>query len=387
MDALAHLDEICLKGGNQRVFYRYLINNLRQHFPAAVISRGESGIKIRGIHAKDFPRLRHIPGIANFVQVFTIQLDIRAIERAVRKINFGPAKTFRISASRSNKKFPLSSQQIEQAAGKAVNKKWGWPVDLKNYDLNIHIEISNKEALIYGNVTQGIGGLPARVSGKIVCLLSGGIDSPVAAFSLIKRGVEIILIHFQNQTKVEDEVSAKILDLARVLARAQGGIKLIIVPFAPLQNEIVKKVPADTRMVINRRAMFKIANLVAKKEHCLGLATGDSIGQVASQTLPNLQCMYAASDLPIFTPLAGQNKREIMQTAKQIGTLEISNRPYEDCCSLFVAKHPRTAVALNAALAAEARMVLPQLDKLSIISYNISMNYGAPPKKILWGTK
>lgn len=387
MDVLIHLDEICLKGNNQRVFYRYLINNLQQHFPGATVRRVAGGLKLCKIDAENFPRLQLIPGIANFAPVFSAKLDIKSMEEVIKKIDFGSVKKFRISASRSNKIFLLSSQQIERTLGAAVNKKWGWQVDLKNYDLKIHVEINSKESLIYGNVTQGIGGLPARISGKILCLLSGGIDSPVAAFNLIKRGVETVLIHFQNQTKVEDEVSAKVLDLAQILARVQGGIKLIIVPFASLQHEIVKKVPADMRMITSRRLMFKIANIIANQEHCLGLATGDSIGQVASQTLPNLQCVYAAAEIPVYTPLCGQNKKDIVNTAKTLGTLDISNRPYEDCCSLFVAKHPQTALTLKKALLAEKDIALPSLDNLNIISYNLSMNYGVTPEKILWGTK
>lgn len=379
MDALAHVDEIYLKGNNQRVFYRYLINNLKQHFPTALITRAESGIKIEKLKDNELAKLNYIPGIANFAAIIRARPDLKEIKKAVEKLDCKNARLFRVTVRRSDKNFPYSSQQLEKELGKTIVEKTGKKVDLENYDLEIRVEVGKKEVLIYAGAQNGIGGLPAKVSGKILCLLSGGIDSPIAAFHLIKRGVETVLVHFQNETKVNDEVGAKIFDLAQVLARYQGGIKLIIVPFAPFQNEIIKKAPADIRMLLSRRAMLKIAQIVATKERCLGLAVGDSIGQVASQTLPNLRAVYQATALPIFTPLIGANKKDITKTAREIGTLAISNRPYEDCCSLFLARHPKTACALKQIELMEKRLVLPKLDYKTVISYNISMD--------LWDTK
>jgi thiamine biosynthesis protein ThiI len=212
------------------------------------------------------------------------------------------------------------------------------------------------------------------MSGKVLCLLSGGIDSPVAAYQMMRRGAEIELIHFQNQTQVTQEVSQKIFDLATVLAQYQGDIRLHIVPFAKWQREIVINSPSDYRMLITRRLMLKIAANFSKKTKNLALVTGDSLGQVASQTLENIAAVYEVSDMLKLSPLIGANKSEIIRLARQIGTLEISNRPYEDCCSLFVSKHPQTRARLKKILALENNLNLSDLDKTEINSFYINFH-------------
>ena len=250
----------------------------------------------------------------------------------------------------------------------------GWKVSLNNPDLNIHIAIGKNEACVYGNTADGAGGLPTGSSGKVLVLLSGGIDSPVAAYKMMCRGAEVGLIHFQNQTKVTDEVSEKIFDLAKTLSNYQPKIKLFIVPFADLQRQVIMKAPAKYRMLVTRRIFNKIAANIARQNGYLALATGDSLGQVASQTLENMAVVYAAEDLLKLTPLIGANKKDIISIARRIGTMDISSRPYEDCCSLFVAKHPATKARLADVLACENAMDLSTLDKIPVNSYYISKN-------------
>jgi thiamine biosynthesis protein ThiI len=237
----------------------------------------------------------------------------------------------------------------------------------------LHVAIGRTKAIIYGAMSEGIGGLPVGTAGRVLCLLSGGIDSPVAAYRMMVRGAEIELVHFQNQTQVTEEVSEKIIDLAKVLARYQAKIKLNIVPFADLQKQIIMKIPADCRMILSRRLMYRLAERMAKEDKCLALVSGDSLGQVASQTLENLTAVYEATPMLKLSPLISTNKSEIVKLARQIGTLDISERPYEDCCSLFVAKHPKTKAALSEVVKLEKTLDLSSIDKILPISYYISI--------------
>lgn len=375
MDIITHFDEIHLKGNNQRFFCDRLMKNLRLNFPGVKAVRMESGIALRDFPEEKIDQLALIPGIANFSQAIFSKNDLESIGRAVEKIlpPVAAVKSFRVTVERSFKAYKFKSQEIGALLGDKVNKLTGWKVDLKNFDFNLQVAIGSKEAVIFGKEIVGVGGLPVGTAGKVLCLLSGGIDSPVAAYRLMVRGAAIELIHFQNQTQVTAEVSEKIFDLARLLANFQTNIKLHVVPFANWQKQIVMKVPADLRMLLTRRLMFRISENLAKKENCLALATGDSLGQVASQTLENLNAVYAVPTRLKLAPLMGMNKIEIMTWAKKLGTLPISERPYEDCCSLFVARHPQTRAKAEVLEEYEKQLDLSTLDKTEIISYHISI--------------
>lgn len=376
MKVLLHVDEIFLKGKNQNLFIRHLINNIQALFPSVVARRTESvSFVLENVAEKDLQRLTYLPGIANFSPVLVGDNDLETIKKMIDNLEFSSEiKKFRISAVRSDKKYKLNSKELEILLGNYVGKKFGWQVDLKNFDTEITVEIGLNEARVYNKVIAGAGGLPTGVSGKVLCLLSGGIDSPVAAYFLMKRGAEVNLVHFQNETKVNQEVSEKIIDLAKVLTRYQPKINLFIVPFAKYQHQVIMKIPAQYRMIVSRRLMFSLAEKIAKKEKCLALATGDSLGQVASQTLENLTVVYNSVRMLKLTPLIGVNKSEIMHLARKIGTLDISNRPYEDCCSLFVAKHPETRGQISDIKKLEKDLVLPALDKKEIMSYHIGIS-------------
>ncbi len=374
MNVVAHFDEIFLKGGNQRFFVNQLKKNIEHLFPKSHTLRLESGIWIENIQEEDLSRLALIPGIANFSPAFKAELDFEKIVARVESENWGDDfKSFRITANRSDKTFPMDSVEIERELGSRVNIKFGWKVKLKNPDLEIHLNIGTKEVIVYGNLIKGAGGLPVGTAEKVMCLLSGGIDSPVAAYKMMVRGAEVELIHFQNQTHVTEEVSKKIMDLAKVLTKYHGPITLHIVPFEPWQKQIIMKVPSDYRMLLSRRLMFKISQNVAHKVGALAMATGDSLGQVASQTIQNLAAVYQSVDLLKLTPLIAENKTDIMNLARRLGTLEISERPYEDCCSLLVSNHPQTKSKIEDVLKIEEKIDLSQLDKTEIISYHIGM--------------
>ena len=404
MTVIVHIDEIFLKGSNQPLFYRQLKDNLEKLLPGVKTSRIESGLWLENIQESQLEQLELIPGFANYAEAVKVKNTIEEIKKGVDRIavisplprgsedggaevlpvsNVGKPPlpllgkkgiSFRISAERSYKNFPLSSMELEKEIGEYVRIKYGWKVSLSNPDLNIHIAVGKDNACIFGNTINTIGGLPTSSSGKVLALLSGGIDSPVAAYKIMCRGGEVALVHFQNQTQVTEEVSEKIFDLAKTLSRYQPEIKLYMVPFANAQKQIIMNIPAPYRMIVTRRIFNKIAEKIARKNNCLALVSGDSLGQVASQTLENMAVIAESSGLLKLNPLIGTNKKDIIDLARKIGTLDISARPYEDCCSLFVAKHPATRSRLNDVLKYEQLIDESVIDKTEIISYHISHN-------------
>lgn len=375
MNVIVHVDEIFLKGKNQGLFIRKLADNIRRLFKGATMRRVGGGFFVNGLREDDFGRFSKVPGVATFAPVMESDRDIEKIKKCLNRLIIGSnTKTFRITASRSDKSYGLTSAQIEHELGAYIESSRKLKVSLSHYDAEIRIDISKYKALVYGRMTEGAGGLPTGSAGKILCLVSGGIDSPVAAYTLMKRGAEAILVHFQNETAVTDEVSAKIIDLAGVLSRYQPSINIYIAPFAEFQKQIVKMVPAAYRMIVSRRTMFKFAERIARRLGCGGLATGDSLGQVASQTLENLSVIYESSDMLKLAPLIGRNKNEITAMAADIGTLDISNRPYQDCCSMISARHPETRASIDLAHKYEKQMDFSILDKIRPISYHVSIH-------------
>lgn len=376
MNVIIHIDEIFLKGSNQPLFYRQLKDNLERLLPGVHANRIESGLWLENTQESQLGQLALIPGFANYAEAIKVKNTIQEIKKGVDTLfaNIKNIKTFRISAERSFKNFPLSSMQIEKEIGEYARLKYSWQVSLNNPDLNIHIAVGKSDACIYGNTQNAIGGLPTATSGKVLALLSGGIDSPVAAYKIMCRGGEVSLVHFQNQTQVTEEVSEKIFDLAKVLSNYQPEIKLFMVPFADIQKQVIMKIPAQYRMIVTRRIFNKIADKIARQNNYLALVSGDSLGQVASQTLENMAVIANASDLLKLSPLIGTNKKDIIDLARKIGTLDISARPYEDCCSLFVAKHPATKAKLNEILKYEELIDKSIIDKVEVISYHVSKN-------------
>uniref|UniRef100_A0A7J2TJC3 Probable tRNA sulfurtransferase n=1 Tax=Archaeoglobus fulgidus TaxID=2234 RepID=A0A7J2TJC3_ARCFL len=339
---IVHYGEIGVKGKNRDFFERKLVENIRR-FARAKRRYGWIEVKYSdGIEEK----LKKVPGIRYFGVGYKTELEIEAIKDAVLKALPEKFETFRISASRRNKNFPLNSIELNRLIGSFVVEKTGKKVELENPDVTVWIEIGN-EALVYTRRFEGIGGLPVGTAGKVVSLVSGGIDSPVASFLAMKRGCEVVLVHFFNKTLHSENVRKKIHMIGEKLAEYQGSIKLYMVPFENVQLEIIRIVPAKLRMVVYRRSMMRMANYIAEMEKAKAIVTGDNISQVASQTLENLNVIYSASKLAVLPPLLGFDKEEIIAIAKKIGTYDISILPYEDCCSLMVSKHPETRARLE----------------------------------------
>jgi len=269
--------------------------------------------------------------------------------------------SFKIDARRGTKDFPLNSQEMNQQLGAFVQGLTGADVRMENPDAVFYVEIVRSRAFLYLSKVPGAGGLPSGTGGKVLCLLSGGIDSPVAAYRLMRRGCRVLYVHFHSFPHTSVESQEKVRRILQILSRCQMDSQLFLVPFAEVQREIVAYAPPPLRVILYRRFMVRIAESLAYKEKASALVTGDSLGQVASQTLENIRTISAASTLPIFRPLIGDDKEDIMRLAREIGTYGISILADQDCCSLFVPKHPETMSSLEQVETAERSLDIPRL--------------------------
>ena len=260
----------------------------------------------------------------------------------IRSIGADKYKTFKIETKRSNKSYPLESREVSAAVGEYILDEFpDFTVDVHNPELTVYIELRN-DAYVYSELIKGLGGLPVGSSGKGIVMLSGGIDSPVSAFMMAKRGVEVEGVYFNSPPYTSERAKQKVVDLAERLTMFTGGFKLYVVPFTDLQLYLLENVPHDKLTIFLKRAMTRVACILGERDGALAVITGDSVGQVASQTMQGLHAISAAATMPILRPLAGFDKQEIVDIARKIGTFDISVRPYEDCCTIFVAKHPET---------------------------------------------
>lgn len=350
-----HYSEIALKGKNRRYFEDALLRHVRKALGDLVHEvRKRQGrlvcIPKDGIDPERISEiLRRIPGIVNFSLGHSAPKDIDAIgRRAVNLLAERDFTTFGVKTKRTDKAFPLKSEEISRQVGAAILRGLeGKKVNLTMPDLRLYIELTGREATLFTDKIPGPGGLPVGTSGQVMVSLSGGIDSPVAAYMLMKRGCRAIFGHIRNETQFERGVTDKIEKLVEVLTRYQLRSTLYQVPFGELQRHIIAFVPSDYRMIIYRRCMMRILNLLAVREGAKAIVTGDAVGQVASQTLDNLHCIQNASRLPVLSPLTGMNKDETITIARQIGTYEHSILPYPDCCSFMIAAHPETRGVLE----------------------------------------
>ena len=347
---LIHYHEINLKRNNRSWFE----NRLKLHMESLLDDLPHEGIrKFAGRMIlrlnKESPadefvrRIRTVFGIANFALASQLPADLEAIQAGLEGIlSRRPFNSFKIDARRGTKEFPLNSQQLNETLGAFVRERYPVPVRMKNPDLTCFVELVGTQAFLYTEKTPGAGGLPMTTGGNVLCLLSGGIDSPVAAFRLMRRGCKVSFVHFHSFPHTTRESQQKVTSLLGTLSRHQLQSVLYLVPFAELQRQIVAYTPAPLRVLLYRRFMMRIAEAVATKAGALALVTGDCLGQVASQTLQNLGAVSNVVSLPIFRPLIGEDKEDIIKTARSIGTYEISILPDQDCCTLFVPKHPET---------------------------------------------
>jgi len=380
-----HYSEIATKGGNRPFFEEKLTSSLKDSLGSFVTKVYKRyGRIVADINPKaDLESINSIlstlPGVAFFSFALSSKLDIKELEKsALKLIEKEDFETFKVSARRSNKDFRLRSDQINIEVGSFIVDKLNKKVQMKNPDIEVHVDVCEKEAFVYCCKHPGIGGLPLGSGGKLVCSLSGGIDSPVAAFMMMKRGCRIIFVHFFNNTQASSSVKSKIRNLVQQLTRIQLNSKLYIVPFDEIQKEIIKGIPSESRMIIYRRFMMRILNEIAKREKSKAIVTGDSLGQVASQTVENLQCIYAASGIPVFSPLIGLNKEEIIILSKKIGTYELSIEPYPDCCSFMIAKHPETRancekiIVLEESIQEKDALIESAISKSELLKLNIN---------------
>jgi len=303
-------------------------------------------------------------GLQNFSLSRRVPLSMEAILEealAAARRDRADARTFRVSTSRTEKRFPLDSMAIDRAVGAAIAADSGLRVDLENPDLVVAVEILPDGAYLSAGKLAGAGGLPVGVTGRGVVLLSGGIDSPVAAYRMMRRGLRVDFVHFHSYPLVSAASREKACDLAAHLTRYEARSTLMLVPFAEVQRAIVARAPRPLRVVLYRRFMLRIASALAAQVGAQALVTGESLGQVASQTLENMTVIERAASLPIFRPLVGMDKNEIINEARRLGTFETSILPDQDCCSLFVPAHPETRARLDQVEAAEAPFDVAQM--------------------------
>jgi len=364
-----HYNEIGLKGRNQPLFLRRLEANLLRATAGTGIRRVDerSGRMVMPLpHDAEWPtireRLRCVFGIANFSLADRSDVDMSALKAAVDRALEGRAFTsFRVSTRRAYKQFPLNSEGLNRELGAHVLERTHARVSLEHPEVTIHVEVLPRDIYFAFGRETGPGGLPVGVSGNVVALLSGGIDSPVAAHRLMKRGCRAVFVHFHSHPFQDATSRTKAADLVRCLTRFQFHSRLYLAPFGEVQRQIVAAAPAPLRVVLYRRFMARIAAEIARREGAKALVTGESLGQVASQTLDNLAVIEEAVETPILRPLIGSDKEEIVRQARALGSYEISILPDQDCCSLFVPRHPATFSTLEEVRQAESRLAVAEL--------------------------
>lgn len=349
---MIHYDEVGLKGKNRPHFIGRLAGNIEQatrDLGAPRVERVSGRLLLHLVEG--FPweqvreRLQHVFGIANYSLAVQAPTDLGCLKRVVSdSIEPLTFRTFRVSARRAFKTLPWTSQQVNEEIGTHVleKRKREVKVDLTDPEVEIFIELMPQTSYIYLNKVNGPGGLPVGMSGTVACLLSGGIDSPVAAYRMMKRGCRVLFIHFHSSPFLSRASQEKAIELVELLTRHQYASELFLVPFGEIQRQIVLTAPAPYRVLLYRRLMIRIAENIARDRGAKALVTGDSLAQVSSQTLDNLAAVEAAATLPVFRPLIGMDKSEIAAQAKRLGTFEISILPDQDCCQLFIPKNPAT---------------------------------------------
>lgn len=366
---VCYYHEIILKGKNRSFFEKRLSQNVQNALtglPYASIRRISGRVLVE--LTADSPverigaRLQKVFGLVFCCPAWLSVQDMDQLQEDLWKlVSQKEFETFKIDARRANKKYPLSSQQMNEHLGDLIRTRSNQTVRLEGPDLTCYVDIVEQYAFLYFRKLKGASGLPVSSSGKVVVLISGGIDSPVAAFKVLKRGCRAIFVHFHSLPHTTPESLDKVRQLVSILNEYQYRSKIYMIPFAELQRQIVAFTPAETRVILYRRFMMRLAEEIARREGAHALVTGESIGQVASQTLENLRVVSDATHLPILRPLIGEDKEEIIAVARRIGTFPVSILPHEDCCSLFVPKHPETRARLEGIERIESRLEIDSM--------------------------
>ncbi len=366
--------EIFLKGKNRDYFESLLIKNIK----VALEDYSYKFVRTQGRYfIEDFSeddgyeimeRLKCVFGIyslsyANKVPTnyesdfFEIKESLKELAKEINEENTIAKPTFRVTVKRADKRIPMKSFEIAGNLAGVILSTVRFKVSLEKYDYEFMVDIrENGYSYVYSKVIMGAGGLPVGCSGKGMMLLSGGIDSPVAGYMMAKRGMKLFAVHFASPPYTSEKAKEKVIELKEIIEKYAGKIKLYVVPFTDIQMEIHKSCPSEFMITIMRRYMMRIATIIAEKEECKSIVTGESLGQVASQTVESMTCTGATTNLPIFRPLIGFDKEDIMTLAKKIGTFETSILPYEDCCTVFLPKSPAIKPRLSVVEKAEEAM-------------------------------
>ena len=366
---VVHYQEIALKGKNRPWFLGRLVRNLKRALSDldVVAVRGLMGrieIQLGPGTSREAAgeRVRRTFGIANFSYARRTALDIDVIAASILEdLRDRTCASFRVSVRRADKRFPMTSPQAEREIGGRIQEARGWKVDLDEGELTIHVELLTTEAFYFFGKERGAGGLPTGTAGRVTCLLSGGIDSPVAAHRMMKRGCVASFVHFHSYPILSRASIEKARELVRLLTTWQQRSRLYLVAFGEIQQQVLLTIPGPMRVIVYRRLMLRIAEKIARARGAQALVTGDVVGQVASQTLENLQVIGAVATLPLFRPLIGMDKQEIMDEARRLGSYAISIIPDQDCCTLFTPRNPLTRGRLHLVEAAERALPIDEI--------------------------
>ena len=365
---LIKLGEIVLKGLNRKNFEDALMRNLKRRLAKIGefhVQIAQSTISISPVHDDtDFDEVEDcvskVFGIAAFSRACVTEKDIDKIKQAAVEYladTFDTPKTFKVEAKRSDKKFPYKSPEIcEEVGGYLSDNFPNISVDVHNPDVTVTVEIRDFGAYIRAGLIRGAGGIPVGTGGKACVLISGGIDSPVASYMMAKRGLELTAVHFASPPYTSIRAEEKVIELLQRVAKYSGRMKMFTVPFTEIQEQIREKCKEDYFTIIMRRFMMEIAEEIARKNGCHALITGESLAQVASQTLNAIECTDNACNMPVFRPLIGMDKEEIISVSRKIDTFEVSIQPYEDCCTVFTPKHPKTKPVLSEVIAEQNKL-------------------------------
>lgn len=365
---LIKLGEIVLKGLNRKTFEQVLLKNIRRRLAPHgefTVTSAQSTIYVKPATPEADLDLAEekagkIFGVIAYARACAVEKEIGAIERAADeylKNELAGVSTFKVEGKRSDKKFPLTSMvAAAEVGGYLLSKNPHLSVDVHNPELTVRVEIREEAAYIHGAPRPGAGGLPVGTGGQAAILISGGIDSPVAAWMMARRGVELTAIHFASPPYTSERAEMKVQELLRKVSEYSGRMKMHTVEIAHMQEEIRDKCPEELFTIIMRRFMMRASARIAEKTGCAALITGESLGQVASQTIQAIACTDAAATMPVFRPLIGTDKAEIVALSHQIDTYDISIEPYEDCCTVFTPRHPRTRPSLAYVEKAEAAL-------------------------------
>ena len=365
---LLKLGEIILKGANKRQFENKLRQNIRRRMKAygnfdvyilqstVYVEPEDDSADVEGA----WEACKSVFGVNSICRCRPCEKDLDAIFAAVEEYlgdELDCARSFKVESKRSDKQFPMGSIAISQEiGGRLAEAHPGVAVDVHHPEYTVYVEVRDHAAYVHGPALPGAGGLPTGVGGRAMCLLSGGIDSPVSAYMMAKRGVEIESVHFFSYPYTSQLAKDKVLELARLVTRYSGKMTVNIVSFTEIQEAIRDNCPEEYFTLIMRRFMMDISQRLAREDGCGALVTGENLGQVASQTMEAMTVTGAVVDMPVFMPLVGMDKEEIVTIARKIGTLETSILPYEDCCTVFTPKHPKTKPTLGQVLHAERKL-------------------------------